>query len=197
MKMYGSTKNVDDKATVDENNLVENKKTVNNESKTTLDNSVITENSTVTQSNNTQQSSSTTVQNNEETKNITLGKGEEIVNFAKQYLGYSYVYGGSSPNTGFDCSGFTMYIYKHFGISLPHSATAQSKLGQKIEKGNLQPGDIVYFSNYKTHEGIGHCGIYIGNGKFIHASTEKTGVIESSLNSGSYVERYVTANRFI
>ena len=128
---------------------------------------------------------------------ISLTKGEEIVNYAKKYLGYSYVYGGSTPKGGFDCSGFTMYVYKQFGVSLPHSATSQSKLGTKVEKENLQLGDIVYFSDYKTYKGIGHCGIYIGNGQFIHASTEKTGVIISSLNSGSYVKRYVTANRFI
>lgn len=126
----------------------------------------------------------------------TSSKGQEVVSIAKSYLGSKYVYGGASPS-GFDCSGFTMYIYKKFGVSLPHSATSQSKIGIKVEKEELQPGDIVFFSNYKTYKGIGHCGIYIGDGKFIHASTEKTGVITSSLNSGSYVKRYVTATRVI
>ena len=121
-------------------------------------------------------------------------KQNEVVAFAKKYLGCKYVYGGASPS-GFDCSGLTMYIYKQFGISLPHSATAQSKKGSKVEKENLQLGDLVFFTNYRTNKGIGHCGIYIGDNKFIHASTEKTGVITSSLNSGSYQRRYVTAVR--
>lgn len=128
--------------------------------------------------------------------NTSSSKGEEIVKYAKQYLGSKYVYGGSSPK-GFDCSGFTMYVYKQFGVSLSHSATAQSKIGTSIKKENLQLGDLVFFSDYKTFKGIGHCGIYIGDGKFIHASTEKTGVITSSLNSGSYIKRYVKATRLI
>lgn len=135
----------------------------------------------------------------EETKTETTtkeasSKGSEVVAMAKKYLGSRYVYGGASPS-GFDCSGFTMYIYKQFGVSLPHSATAQSSKGTKVEKKNLQPGDIVFFTNYKTGKGIGHCGIYIGGGQFIHASTEKTGVITTSLNSGSHAKRYVTAIR--
>lgn len=131
------------------------------------------------------------------TTNNTSNKGEEIANFAKQYIGYRYVYGGSTPKGGFDCSGLTMYVYKQFGINLPHSATAQSKIGTKIEKSNIQPGDLVFFSDYKTYTGIGHVGIYIGDNKFVHASTEKTGVITSSLTSASYTKRYVTATRLI
>ena len=127
---------------------------------------------------------------------VETNKGEEIVAEAKKYLGKRYVYGGASP-AGFDCSGFTMYIFKKFGVTLSHSATAQSKVGTTIPKNQLQPGDIVFFSDYKTYKGIGHCGIYIGEGKFIHASTESTGVITSSLNGGSYVKRYVTAKRMI
>ncbi len=133
----------------------------------------------------------------EEAKTTTKeasSKGSQVVETAKKYLGSRYVYGGSSPS-GFDCSGFTMYIYKQFGVNLPHSATAQSSKGTKVEKKNLQPGDIVFFTNYKTGKGIGHCGIYIGGGQFIHASTEKTGVITTSLNNGSHAKRYVTAVR--
>lgn len=128
---------------------------------------------------------------------VESSKGKEVVSLAKKYLGSRYVYGGATPSKGFDCSGFTMYIYKQFGINLSHSATAQSKVGTKVEKSNLQLGDLVFFSDYKTYTGIGHCGIYIGDGKFIHASTETTGVITSSLFSGSYVKRYVTATRVI
>lgn len=130
----------------------------------------------------------------QETTTATSSKASGVVSIAKKYLGSRYVYGGASPS-GFDCSGFTMYIYKQFGVSLPHSATAQSYKGTKVSKANLQPGDIVFFKNYRTNVGIGHCGIYIGNNQFIHASTEKTGVITSSLSSSSYQKRYVTAVR--
>lgn len=136
----------------------------------------------------------------EETKNEntntkeTSSKGSQIVDMAKKYLGSRYVYGGASPS-GFDCSGFTMYLYKQFGVSLPHSATAQSSRGTKVEKKDLQLGDIVFFTDYKTGKGIGHCGIYVGGGSFIHASTEKTGVITSSIYSGSHAKRYVKAVR--
>lgn len=132
--------------------------------------------------------------NNVET---TSSKGEEIVAYANQYLGCSYVYGGSGPST-FDCSGFTMYVYKHFGYSLSHSATAQSYEGTAISKENLQVGDLVFFSDYQTLEGIGHCGIYIGNGEFIHASSGSGYCVKiSNLLSGSYNTRYVTARRLI
>ncbi len=135
-----------------------------------------------------------TVTTSEETKTSTSNKGQEVANYVKQFVGYRYVYGGSTPSGGFDCSGLTMYVYKQFGISLSHSATAQSKVGTKVDRKNLQPGDLVFFTNYKTGKGIGHVGIYIGDNKFVHASTEKTGVITSSI-TGSYSTRFVTATR--
>lgn len=156
-----------------------------------------TSNVETTSKENTTDSNESKVDNNTSKENITKeisSKQNEVVALAKKYLGCKYVYGGASPS-GFDCSGLTMYIYKQFGISLPHSATAQSKRGIKIQKENLQLGDLVFFTNYRTNKGIGHCGIYIGDNKFIHASTEKTGVITSSLNSSSYQKRYVTAVR--
>ncbi len=127
----------------------------------------------------------------------TNSKGQEIVNYAKQYLGCKYVYGGSGPST-FDCSGFTMYVYKHFGISLSHSARAQSKNGTYVAKENLQPGDLVFFKDYETMDGIGHCGIYVGDGNFIHASSGTGYCVKiSTLLSGSYNTRYETARRLI
>lgn len=124
-------------------------------------------------------------------------KGEEVVNFAKQYLGCKYVYGASGPST-FDCSGFTMYVYKNFGYTLSHSATAQSSKGTYVEKENLQQGDLVFFSDYETLTGIGHCGIYIGDGNFIHASSGSGYCVKTStLLSGSYKTRYVTARRLL
>lgn len=133
----------------------------------------------------------------QETTEPTPSKGEEIVAYAKQYLGAKYVYGGSGPST-FDCSGFTMYVYEHFGIHLSHSATAQSKNGSYIAKENLQPGDLVFFKDYETMNGIGHCGIYIGEGNFIHASSGTGYCVKiSTLLTGSYLARYETARRII
>ena len=139
------------------------------------------------------------IKENSNTNNVqeTLSKGEEIVEFAKQYLGCKYVYGGSGPST-FDCSGFTMFVYKNFGVSLSHSARAQSKNGVYVEKQDLQPGDLVFFKDYETMEGIGHCGIYIGDGEFIHASSGTGYCVKiSTLLTGSYNTRYETARRII
>ena len=122
-------------------------------------------------------------------------KGEELVEFAKQYLGCPYVYGGSGPDT-FDCSGFTMYVYENFGISLSHSAIAQSYVGTYVAKEDLQPGDLVFFLEYETMDEIGHVGIYIGDGNFIHASSGSGYCVKiSTLLSGSYDVRYDTARR--
>lgn len=137
----------------------------------------------------------TTDTNKTTSTNLNNSKGQQVADYVKTFLGCKYVYGGSSPTKGFDCSGLTMYVYKKFGINLSHSATAQSKVGTKVDKSDLQVGDLVFFSDYKTYKGIGHCGIYIGNNKFIHASTERTGVITSSLTSSAYQKRYVTATR--
>ena len=146
-----------------------------------------------TTENKTTDIASTTQKIVEETTTKTSSKGQDVANYVKQFVGCKYVYGGSTPK-GFDCSGLTMYVYKKYGINLSHSATAQSKVGTKVERANLQPGDLVFFRNYRTNTGIGHVGIYIGNNKFVHASTEKTGVITSSL-TGSYSTRFVTARR--
>ena len=123
------------------------------------------------------------------TANDSSSSSSDIVAAAKQYLGTRYVYGGSSPS-GFDCSGFTMYIYGKFGYSLPHSATSQwqSGLGTKIWGINaLQAGDLVFFCDPSRSNGkaCSHAGIYIGNGQFIHSSSSSSGgVIISGLTSG-------------
>lgn len=132
-----------------------------------------------------------------ESTTTSSSKGEEIVEYAKQFLGCKYVYGGSGPST-FDCSGFTMYVYKNFGISLSHSARAQSSNGTYVSKEELEPGDLVFFKDYETMDGIGHCGIYIGDGNFIHASSGTGYCVKiSTLLSGSYNTRYETARRLI
>ena len=132
-----------------------------------------------------------------ETTTEETSKGQEIVEYAKQYLGCPYVYGGSGDKS-FDCSGFTMYVYKKFGYTLSHSAIAQSKVGTYIAKEDLQAGDLVFFLDYETMDGIGHCGIYIGNGEFIHASSGSGYCVKiSNLLTGSYNTRYATARRLI
>lgn len=119
-----------------------------------------------------------------------------IVDYAKQYLGTRYSYGGSSPS-GFDCSGFTMYIYQQFGYSLPHSATSQwqSGIGTRVYSiSELQPGDLVFFNDPSRNAGkaCSHAGIYIGNGQHIHASSSRSqGVIISDLTSGYYNQYFV------
>lgn len=129
--------------------------------------------------------------------NTNLSKGEEVVEYAKTYLACKYVYGASGPDS-FDCSGFTMFVLKKYGITLSHSAIAQSKVGTYVEKENLQPGDLVFFTDYETGKGIGHCGIYIGDGNFIHASSGTGYCVKiSTLTSGSYCNRYETARRVL
>lgn len=122
--------------------------------------------------------------------------GTAVVEYAKQYLGYKYVSGGASPSTGFDCSGFTSYVYKHFGITLNRSSKDQIKNGVAVDRSNLQPGDIVVFNN-SANTAIGHVGIYIGGDNFIHAANPSEGVRITSLSSSYYKIRYVGARRVI
>ena len=137
-----------------------------------------------------------TTKNDEQTTNSSSAgtEGTSVVEYAKQYLGCKYVSGGSSPESGFDCSGFTSYVYKHFGVTLNRSSKDQIKNGVTVEKSNLQPGDIVVFNN-SSNTSIGHVGIYIGGNSFIHAANPKEGVIITSLSSSYYQKRYVGARR--
>lgn len=121
--------------------------------------------------------------------------GNQVVEYAKKYLGYKYVAGGSSPK-GFDCSGFTTYVFKHFGISLNRASKGQIKNGVAVEKSKLQAGDLVIFNN-ESNSAIGHVGIYIGSGKFIHAANKKEGVTITKLSMSYYSKRYVGARRVI
>ena len=120
--------------------------------------------------------------------------GNDIVAYAQQFLGCRYVYGAAGPSS-FDCSGLTMYVYKHFGYSLSHSSRVQATQGVPVDINNLQPGDILVFSN--DGKNVGHVGIYIGNDKFIHASDSSTGVIISNLHDRWNISKYVGARRIL
>ena len=121
--------------------------------------------------------------------------GEQIVALAKQYLGTPYVLGGNGPSS-FDCSGFTKYIYAQFGYTLNRTATDQLQNGVSISRDELQPGDLVFFK-YNTSKPVSHVGIYIGNGEFIHASTNRYMVQIDQMNSGHYDNVFVYARRIL
>lgn len=130
----------------------------------------------------------------EEKATTTSKSNTSVVEYAKNYLGCKYVAGGSSPTTGFDCSGFTSYVYKNFGVSLSRSSKGQINDGVAVSKDELQPGDIVVFNN-SGNSAIGHVGIYIGGDSFIHAANPRQGVVITSLSSSYYSKRYVGARR--
>ncbi|MGL6279754.1 MAG: NlpC/P60 family protein [Gaiella sp.] len=111
-----------------------------------------------------------------------------VVGIAMQYLGVPYVWGGMSPS-GFDCSGFTAYVYAQVGVSLPHHAASQFGYGVAVDRSQLQPGDLVFF------DGLGHMGMYIGGDQFIHAPHTGDVVKISSLNDSWYASRWVGARR--
>lgn len=124
-------------------------------------------------------------------------KGQEVVDIAKKYLGYKYVVGGKNPETGFDCSGFTRYIYLQFGYSLGSTAAGQNNLGVEVSRTDLRPGDLIlFYDEGKTK--IGHTGIYISNGDFIHSANPERGVVIDNINTNSYYnERYIVAKRIV
>ena len=123
--------------------------------------------------------------------------GNSVVEYAKQYLNYPYVVAGKTPETGFDCSGFTRYVYKNFGYELSSVSSGQTSIGEEISRENLEPGDLILFYNEGKTK-IGHTGIYIGNGEFIHAANAKRGVVIDNINTLSYYnERFVTARRIV
>lgn len=119
------------------------------------------------------------------------GRGAQVVAIAMRYLGVPYKWGGASPSTGFDCSGLTMYVFAQIGVSLPHYAAAQYGLGNAVSKSELQAGDLVFF------RGLGHMGMYIGGGNFIHAPRTGDVVKISSLSEPYRVANWVGARRVL
>ena len=110
-------------------------------------------------------------------------KGQDIVAYAKQFIGNPYVYGGTSLTKGTDCSGFVMSVYRHYGVSLPHSSYSMRRVGHKVSLDDIQPGDIVCFP--------GHVGIYAGNGQIVNAINERKGIGMSDL----YARKIITVRR--
>jgi len=122
---------------------------------------------------------------------------QKLLEDAKYFKGGKYVWGGTTPE-GFDCSGYVQYLYKKHNINLPRTAWGQSKQGQAIERDALQKGDLLFFlTDKKRGIPITHVGIYLGNGKFIHAASKKKGIIISPLTHGSYAKTFVSARRVV
>jgi len=119
-------------------------------------------------------------------------KGESAVSFARKYIGTRYVWAGSSPG-GFDCSGFTRYVYKQMGVSLPRTASDQFNTGMRVKAPGV--GDLVFFTTYES--GASHVGIYIGDNQFIHASSGAGKVTINSISDAYYHSRYLGARRVV
>ena len=125
----------------------------------------------------------------------SLKIGLKAIALAKKKLGKRYVWGAKGKNS-FDCSGLTHYVYKKNGIKLPRRAIAQSKVGKRIDRKNLQKGDLIFFDTSKRRKGyVNHVGIYIGNNRFIHASSAKKRVVISSLKQKFYSRCFKGARR--
>lgn len=122
---------------------------------------------------------------------------EQLVNYALQYVGYSYVYGGTSPSCGFDCSGLVYYVFHHYNFDVTRTASSQfTHDGSTVSKANLLPGDLVFFSSNGGYS-VTHVGIYIGNNQFVHASSPKVGIVISSLDSSYYTNVWYGAKRVL
>ena len=124
--------------------------------------------------------------------------GNDLVSYAKQFMGIRYKWGGTTTK-GFDCSGFTQYVMRHFGVRIPRTSKEQASAGTAVKKADLRAGDIVYFTKSGSNRTVNHVGIYIGGGSFIHSSSGGggKGVTISGLNSGSYAARYAGARRYL
>ena len=126
-------------------------------------------------------SNSTNKTINKDTSSSTGVTAQQVLAYAYQFEGYPYVWGGSSPSTGFDCSGFVQYVYAHFGINLPRTTFEQVNCGTPVSLNNIKPGDLVF--EFGSSEGPNHVGIYIGNGQMIDAAGVGQGVTISKLYS--------------
>lgn len=120
-------------------------------------------------------------------------QGLKIIDTAKKYIGVPYVFGGTTPK-GFDCSGFLQYVFKEHGIIIPRLADEQYRLGKSSKVSQLSAGDLVFFTTYTS--GVSHCGFYVGDRKFLHASASK-GIRIDSLDSDYWKSRFYGARKII
>ncbi|QSF42618.1 C40 family peptidase [Paenibacillus tianjinensis] len=130
---------------------------------------------------------------------VSSSTGQSIVNLGKKYLGVRYQFGASTSTTRyFDCSSFTKYIFAKYGINLPRTSVAQSKVGKAVSKANLRVGDLVFFSSGSRANGknVTHVAVYAGNGKILH-TYGSPGVTVSNLNSGNWKRTYLKARRVL
>jgi len=125
---------------------------------------------------------------------ISAGQGNAIVSTAQKLMGVPYVFGGTTPK-GFDCSGLVQYVFKANGVSIPRLADEQYKLGKTVQRNRLTAGDLVFFATDKNG-GITHCGIYVGDGNFLHASSSK-GVRIDSLDNEYWKPRFVGGKKVV
>jgi len=129
------------------------------------------------------------------TRDVAAAERNEVVEYAKTFLGTPYRNGGTSRN-GIDCSGLVTNVYRNFSVSLPRTSLDQSRAGEPIERARVAPGDLVFFKTSRSQP-VSHVGIYIGDGRFIHASTSARRVRIDELQSDYFRKRYVTARRII
>jgi len=129
------------------------------------------------------------------TSTLAMGSKKHLLEEAKKHLGKKYVWAANGPSK-FDCSGFTKYVYAKNGIKLPRKSTNQAKVGKKLTRSELRAGDLIFFDTSKEHNGtVNHCGIYLGNNKFIHASSLYKKVTISSLHKNFYESRFEVGRR--
>lgn len=130
-------------------------------------------------------------------QDVSMNNGTKIAEYAKQYLGTKYIVGGKTPEVGFDCSGFTRYVYSNFGCNLGTTSTSQSNSGTEIARENMKIGDLIIFYN-EEKSNVGHTAIYIGDGNFIHSANPERGVVIDNLNTNTYYnERFISARRIV
>lgn len=136
-------------------------------------------------------------ENNNKDNVSTNSSINSIVNDAYKFLGYRYVYASADPSVGFDCSGLVYYLYRtHAGVTLNRSSRDQASNGYNVSRDNLKAGDLLFFSTFGGNR-ITHVGLYVGDGKMIHASTPSEGVIITDINTNYYVNNFITARRIL